>query len=192
MTVLNPIDQILPSLVRPEKKESALSNWNILSPLLTSWNDENKRALVATILVETGNTFEPVKEIGGDDYYIRMYWKNKSVREMLGNTFIEDAVLYCGKGFIQVTGRNNYEWCACALNLPLMHQPELLLQPGNSARAAVWFWERAKIAPIVDEVSKYTDPVLRDKIWTQVRRKVNGGIRGLEPFLAHLTALGVR
>jgi predicted chitinase len=155
-------------------------------------SEESKRALVATILVETGNLFAPIKELGSDDYLLQHYWYTKSVREMLGNVLLQDALDYCGKGFIQITGRNNYERCACALNLPLMHQPDLLLQPEPSARAAIWFWNINGIPALVDAVRKHTDAPNRDRVWTQVRRKVNGGVLGIEAFLANLRALEIR
>ena len=195
---LEPIEQTLPRLVRVDRKAQALSNWAVLqqqlslptSPLLS---DENIRALVATILCETGNTFEPVKENGTPAYFRRMYWENNVARESLGNITPSDAADYCGKGFIQLTGRDNYERCGCALNLPLLSQPELLLTPEVSARAALWFWNVNGLATLVAEACKHSDTPSRDRGWRMVRMRVNGpGCNGLAAFLSDLTALGIR
>lgn len=64
--------------------------------------------ILATTYLETAWSFRPIKEIGGNAYFTRMYWDNRSKARVLGNLSAEDAVNYCGRGFVQITGRNNY------------------------------------------------------------------------------------
>ena len=194
---LRAIEDLLPNLVRKECRVTALSNWALIYKSLAEQtleppSEESQRALVATILVETGSTFAPIKELGGEAYFRKNYWGNKAVREALGNITPTDAEDYCGRGFIQLTGRHNYEKCGGALNLPLLSQPQLLLEPEPSARACAWFGHAHGLIEICNSAKQYTDSAARERVWTRVRKVVNGGNNGLLVFLAHLQALGVK
>jgi predicted chitinase len=161
---------------------------NQKSPL----SEENLRAAVATIIIETAHTFAPIKEYGDRGYFVRNYWASPRTRQELGNILPDDAFIYCGRGFIQITGRANYEHCAGALNLPLMSQPELLLQADPSARAMAWFWQTHGLIHACDNVKQYSDQQSRDKAWAAVRKIVNGGTNGLAMFLDLLGKLEIR
>lgn len=155
-------------------------------------DEENQRGIVGTVLVETAHYFEPIGEFGTPEYWTKMYWTNIAVRKALGNITERDAVDYRGRGYIQLTGRNNYEKAAAALNLPLLSQPELLLTLDVSARVLIWFWKTHGLVPLCQSVAKQADPVKRDLIWGQVRRKVNGGTNNLGTFLKDLDVLQIR
>lgn len=64
--------------------------------------------IMATAWHETAFTFKPIKEYGGNDYFVKRYWTNVSVRNDLGNKSKEDAINFAGSGLVQLTGRNNY------------------------------------------------------------------------------------
>lgn len=51
---------------------------------------------------------QPIKEYGNDAYFTRLYWDNVKTRKQLGNIEPADGAKFCGRGFVQLTGRRNY------------------------------------------------------------------------------------
>lgn len=78
-----------------------------------------------------------------------------------------DGWKYRGRGFIQLTGKNNYAAAGQALGLDLVNNPDLASNVQNAAKIALWFFKR-NIARITD----WSDTA-------QVTRVVNGGTIGL-------------
>jgi len=66
--------------------------------------------------------------------------KDYEGRRDLGNVNKGDGVRYKGRGFIQITGRDNYRRAGQALGLPLEERPELASKPDVAAKIAVWYW----------------------------------------------------
>lgn len=118
---------------------------------------------------ETGN-FKHMGEIGGSlDFkkYEPVFKKDKKKKVILdpkthkpknfnplavklGNTEIGDGVKYHGRGYIQLTGKWNYERAGKALGLDLVKKPELVEKPEVAAKVAVWFWQN-RVQPKVDD-----------------------------------------
>lgn len=74
--------------------------------------------MLATAKLETGHTFLPVKERGGDAYFKRMYdieGDRPLKAAELGNTDPGDGAKYCGRGYVQLTGKANYKTFSKAL-----------------------------------------------------------------------------
>ena len=80
-----------------------------------------------------------------------------------------DGYKYRGRGFIQLTGKNNYMACGEDLNLPLVLQPEILETVEGATRSAMWFWHR-------NSLNRFADA---DDIRTQTK-VINGGYNGLD------------
>lgn len=56
-----------------------------------------------------------------------------------------DGFRYRGRGFLQITGRENYRKLGALIDMPLEEQPDLLSEPGPAAEAAGRFWKQRDI-----------------------------------------------
>jgi predicted chitinase len=90
-------------------------------------------------------------------------------RADLGNTQPGDGERFKGRGFIQLTGRDNYEAAGRALGLDLVNHPELAASDEHAARVAAWFWKTR-------DLSDFAENGEFDKI----TRRINGGLNGKE------------
>lgn len=88
--------------------------------------------VLATVFHETAHTMQPIPERGRRSYFDRY-----EGRKDLGNTQRGDGFKYRGRGDVQITGRRNYTLFAELLNVDLVNNPELALQPTVSARILV-------------------------------------------------------
>jgi putative chitinase len=91
-----------------------------------------------------------------------------------------DGWRYRGRGLIQLTGRSNYAACAGALDLDLIAQPDLLLQPGPAARSAAWFWQSRGLNAIADGAAGAS----ANSAFVRITRAINGGTVGLTERLS--------
>jgi putative chitinase len=81
--------------------------------------------LMATVEHETANTFQPIREYGDNAYFTEMY----EGRDDLGNTEPGDGARFCGRGYVQITGRRNYTKYAQLTGKDLVGNPDLALDP---------------------------------------------------------------
>ena len=145
-------------------------------------------AAIGTIYVEThigSNTFKPIKEFGDAAYFTRMY-ENNAVAVQLGNTRPGDGPRYCGRGYIQITGRTNYRGYGQQLGVPLEDNPDLALDPTIAARIlAAYFADPNR------RIGQRANAALTssDDDWTAVRKAVNGGLNGYSDFRSVVMAL---
>jgi predicted chitinase len=124
---------------------------------------------VAQCAHETAN-FSSLKEFGGRADFKKYDPKhNPRKAKMLGNKQVGDGARYHGRGYIQLTGRDNYKRAGQALGLPLEEQPELVERPDVAAKVAVWFWKN-QVAP---KVNNFNDTA-------QVTKPINSGLKGLD------------
>ena len=92
---------------------------------------------LATAWHETAHSLQPVKEFGGTAYYTRMYDVNGQRPDLArrnGNTFPGDGALFCGRGYVQLTWRNNYRRAGEETGYPLEGNPELAMRPAIAAQ----------------------------------------------------------
>ena len=58
-----------------------------------------------------------------------VYGKDTKIGQSMGNTEEGDGYKYRGRGYIQITGKNNYKKIGNELNLDLVNKPDLLNDP---------------------------------------------------------------
>lgn len=125
--------------------------------------------LIAQCAHETSN-FTTLKEFGGKLDFRKYDPKfNPRKAAILGNKMAGDGAKYHGRGFIQLTGRDNYKRAGIALVLPLEKHPELVERPDVAAKVAVWFWQN-RVQPVVNNFNNTA----------QVTKPINSGLNGLE------------
>lgn len=108
---------------------------------------------------------------------------NEVYGNRLGNGPFEsgDGWRFRGRGPKQITGRDNYRRCGEALGLPLLDDPDLLLEPEHGAQAAGWFWSVNGCNELMDREAFEDITKARDNdFFEQVTRKINGGLIGHE------------
>jgi putative chitinase len=81
---------------------------------------------------ETAHTMQPINELGGAAYFVRLYDINgqrASLAKQMGNTAPGDGIKFHGRGFVQLTWKSNYEKAGKKLGFDLVGDPELALDP---------------------------------------------------------------
>jgi len=91
-----------------------------------------------------------------------------SMRMGNGNNESGDGWKYRGRGFIQITGKDNYLLLSKDARLDCFANPDLLLNEANAMISALWFWNKNKLNALADA----------DNI-TSITLKINGGSNGL-------------
>jgi len=81
---------------------------------------------------------------------------------------------YCGRGLLQLTGKENYSWFAASLEIGPEEAAEYLETFEGAAQSACWFWETNNLNAEADagDIKKMT-------------KKINGGYIGLEDRIKH-------
>ena len=117
-------------------------------------------AILATVCVETQfNSFDESKE---------------------GGTYWHKYAPYYGRGYIQLTNKNEYAQMGKTLGLDLLNTPDLALPFETAAKILCIDW---KGQPQADSNSKVAASAAGQ--WSRVRRLVNGGTNGEAEFLAY-------
>ena len=96
---------------------------------------------------------------------------NKVYAGRMGNGDEEsgDGWKYHGRGLIQLTGRDNYSNCGSSLNLDLLGNPNLLLEPKYATLSAGYFWNKKGLNALADS-----------KDYDTMTKRINGGLIGLD------------
>lgn len=85
-----------------------------------------------------------------------------------------DGFRYCGRGLIQLTGRNNYTKFAESIGMAVEEVPTLLETYDGAVKSACWFWSS-------NNLNQWADA---GDILTMTKR-INGGTIGLEDRIKH-------
>jgi len=141
---------------------AGLREFEIDSPLV-------QVAAAATVAVECGLAFAPLKEKHADPLRQPSLWK-------LQERYYPST--YFGRGFIQLTWRGNYQSVGDKLGVDLVSTPDLAMNPTVAARALALYFRDNGVA----EAANRQD-------WRAVRRLVNGGYIGWDTFNRYVCAL---
>jgi putative chitinase len=162
--------------------DSSLSQRQVagISAILTEWDRTSSGGdlrqlayMLATTHHETGRKMQPIRETGGSAYFRRMYdisGDRPQLARANGNTRVGDGARFSGRGFVQLTWKNNYRRAGEKLGLDLVAQPDIALQLQPAIRilfagmAEGWFTGKKLSDYFTDEK---TD-------WFNARRIING------------------
>lgn len=84
-----------------------------------------------------------------------------------GDVASGDGWRYRGRGPKQITGFDNYSACGRALGLPLVSEPDMLMDPRYGAHAAGWYW-----------YMRGCNEVMEANDYREVTKRINGGFIG--------------
>ena len=85
-----------------------------------------------------------------------------------------DGFRYCGRGLIQLTGKQNYQSFADSIETAVEDVPEYLATFEGAVQSACWFWE-------ANNLNQFAD---KGDILTMTKR-INGGTIGLDDRIKH-------
>ena len=85
----------------------------------------------------------------------------------MGNTAKGDGWKYRGRGFIQLTGKANYEAFYKDSGIDVVSNPDLAARPDIAAQIAVWYWNKKVKSKVPGGVKAVT-------------KAINGGTNGLQ------------
>ncbi len=85
-----------------------------------------------------------------------------------------DGWRYCGRGLIQLTGKDNYTFFAASIDVPVEEASEYLQTFEGAVQSACFFWDQ-------NNLNKWADS---GDILTLTKR-INGGTIGLEDRIKH-------
>jgi putative chitinase len=94
-----------------------------------------------------------------------------------GNEASGDGFKFRGRGYIQLTGRDNYTAFGKSIDKPIEETPDLVATEYALASAA-WFWSK-------NGLNKIADTGATDAAVTMITKRVNGGTIGLADRIKH-------
>jgi len=138
-----------------------------------AWGKRFTAYALATADRETAGTMKPIKEYGGNQYFTRMYdvtGRDPARARKMGNTAPGDGARYCGRGYVQLTWKANYEKLGAMVGFPLAGNPDLAMRPDIAAEIMVKGMSLGLFTG-----KKLADYVTTDKCdFVSARRVING------------------
>ena len=142
--------------------------------------DDRPMLLMAlgTIRAETAG-FKPISEgisqyntsPGGKPF--DLYDPPTQIAKNLGNTHAGDGAAFKGRGFVQLTGRSNYQRIGTQIGANLIANPELGNDAATAGRILAQFLKNSESA---------IRTALKNNDLAKARKLVNGGSHGLDVF----------
>ncbi len=90
-----------------------------------------------------------------------------------GDEISKEGYKYRGRGYIQLTGKNNYVNFGKYINEDIVGDPDLVSSPKYALMSAGWFWKSNGLNEISDKGSSM-------EVVIKITKKINGGTIGLE------------
>ena len=170
------VDKVMTMMPDTSRANVTIHLPNVLAALKAVGLADRSMMLMAlpTIYAETGQ-FKPLVEFvgpsntteGGRDY------DKYDDRTDLGNQGAPDGETFKGRGFVQVTGRNNYALYGPIVGEDLIADPDRALDSVVASKILAAYLKDRETAIRVATAERNLD---------DLRRLVNGGINGIEMF----------
>lgn len=130
-------------------------------PMVGKFKNINRRRMVRDGVTDSNGVLQ---NYSADNVHNSMY----AGRMGNGDFASGDGIRYKGRGYIQLTGRDNYRLIGEDIGEDLENNPDLMLDPKIAEKASVAWWKRN----VQTRQPDYTDV-------EAVTRIVNGGVNGL-------------
>jgi len=92
-----------------------------------------------------------------------------------GNEASKEGWKFKGRGYIQLTGKDNYKaFSDWAKEPSIMENPDQVADDKYAGLSAIWFWNKNGLSKIAD-----TDNLRDDKTIIKITSRVNGGTHGI-------------
>lgn len=142
--------------------------------------------MLGTAYHETAATMQPIHEYGSTAYFTQMYdvrGRRPSVARQMGNTNPGDGARYCGRGYVQLTWKNNYKRAGEIVGVDLVADPDEAMDPDIAAE--IMFAGMTDTRVVFENVRddkefSFTGKTLEDYFaddredWIGARRIING------------------
>jgi len=176
-------DKVTPDLVKkcfPETKLAPIAkNLPFVLDGLRAFGLADKPMVLmalGTIRAETEG-FVPIDEFESkfntDEEPFDLYEPGTEAGDRVGNTQPGDGARFKGRGFVQLTGRENYTRVGKQLKVDLVNSPETANDPATAGKILGQF--------LKNKEDKIRDALEEDDLKT-ARKLVNGGSHGLDKF----------
>jgi putative chitinase len=175
-------DRVRVGILGPKLDEGEVKGCDAILDATVGWKTSWIAYALATAYHETAHTMQPIKEYGGEKYFNRMYGvegQNPARARRHGNVKPGDGARYAGRGFVQLTWRNNYAAMGNLIGVNLVANPDLAMNTDIAARIlregmSKGTFTGIKLADCLpDEIGK-VDQFMR------ARRIINGNDKALQ------------
>jgi putative chitinase len=129
--------------------------------------------MLATTHHETDRKFRPIREYGSKARFTDLYdvtGSNPARAKKNGNTAPGDGARYCGRGFVQLTWKNNYAAMGKVVKVDLVANPDRALDLGVAT--TILFHGMMKGSFTGKKLGDYFAGATAD--WVNARRIING------------------
>ena len=142
-----PAAKQLPPVEKPQIKNKSITLENPKANVLAQRAQKSgiKGIELAQFLAQMEHEswdFRKMKEVPQGKNYFKRYDPKHAPKtaKKLGNVRVGDGERFKGRGFIQLTGRDNYRAASQALGIDLLKNPDLAARPDVAAEIAIWYW----------------------------------------------------